>query len=210
MVCLPYQPPLLLTGYLRSSLIVDTLCDSAARSNAGIACLYCDYRGQKGQVPVGMIASLLRQFVAGLQYIPQEFTKAFRTSSGQLGGRALQLERILEMLPRVLASFRETFICIDALDEFPVEHRAEFLKCLKYISEKSPNTRFFLTGRPYILVELDKHFLRFRSVLNIQPSSGDVIRYVTDKLNKDPEPDAMDDCLRREIMENIARGHPDM
>ena len=157
-----------------------------------------------------MIASLLRQFVAGLPYIPEEFAKAFRASSGQLGGRALQQERILEMLPRVLASFHETFICIDALDEFPVEHRAEFFKCLKYIAEKSPNTRFFLTGRPYILVELDKHFLRPGSVLKIQPSPGDITRYLTNKLNNDSEPDAMDDYLRQEIMENIARGHSDM
>ncbi|RPA95947.1 hypothetical protein L873DRAFT_1696147, partial [Choiromyces venosus 120613-1] len=192
------------------SLVIDTLCDNTALSNVGIACLYCDYRGQEEQVTVNMIGSLLRQFVAGQPEIPEELIQAFQAAKSHLGGRALSLDKILEIFPQVLASFDKTFICIDALDEFLVEHRAEFLRCLKQVIEESPNTRLFLTGRPYIQAELDKHLTKSASIITVQPSQDDVTRFLIKKLENDPEPEAMDDCLRSEIMERIAKEHSEI
>ncbi|RPB05457.1 hypothetical protein L873DRAFT_1634490, partial [Choiromyces venosus 120613-1] len=192
------------------SLVIDVLCDRTVGSNVGIACLYCDYRGQKEQALVNMIGSLLRQFVTGLPEIPDNPAKVFRAAKGQLGGRALKLEKMIEIFPQVLASFDKTIICIDALDEFGVDNRARFFQLLRYIVEKSPNTRLFLTGRPHIQLELDKHFAMPIAVINIQPSPNDIRLYLTTKLDNDSEHDAMDDELRAEIMTKVAKKDSEM
>ncbi|RPB03932.1 hypothetical protein L873DRAFT_37662 [Choiromyces venosus 120613-1] len=59
------------------SLVVDSLCNSVVDSNVKVACIYCDYREQKEQVPAAMIGGLLRQFVAGLPVIPDDIIRAF-------------------------------------------------------------------------------------------------------------------------------------
>jgi len=103
-----------------------------------------------------MISSLLRQFVTGMPEIPGELAEAFRAAKGHLGGRTLEVEKIIEIFPKVLASFDRAFICVDALDEFRVGDRAMFLQLLKKIIDKSPNVQLFLTGRLHIRLELDK------------------------------------------------------
>ncbi|RPA91518.1 hypothetical protein L873DRAFT_1752079 [Choiromyces venosus 120613-1] len=192
------------------SLIIDALCDNTTVPNVGVAYLYCDYRKQEEHTSVKMIGSLLRQFVAAMPEVLEELTKAFRIARGQLGGRTLQLERMMDMFPKVLASFDRTFICVDALDEFPVEHRANFLQLLGQIIDKSPNTRLFLSGRPFIQLELDNQFGRLASTINIQLRHDDVRRYLTQKLNDDPVTRAMDDELRAEIMENMMKKDTDI
>jgi len=170
-----------------------------------VACLYCDYRGQKEQTPAGMIGDLLKQFVIALPKIPKEIVEAFLAAQGHIGGRVPQLSQILGMFPRVLACFRQAFICVDALDELVVEHRVEFLCGLCEILEKSPNTRLFLTGRSHIQPELESRIPCSISVISIQLSMDDIKSYLETKLASDPDPEAMDASLRQEIMTKITQ-----
>jgi len=199
-----------ITAYFISSLVIDTLCDETASQNVAVACLYCDYRGQKEQTPTGMIGSLLKQFVNALPKIPEEIAEAFLAERGHIGGRAPRLSQILGMFPRVLARFRQAFICVDALDELVAEHRVEFLCGLCEILEKSPNTRLFLTGRSPIQPELESRIPRTISVISIQPSMDDIKSYLETKLDSDPDPEAMDTSLRREIMTKITQEFSEM
>lgn len=175
-----------------------------------VACLYCDYRGQKEQTPVGMIGSLLKQFVTALPKIPKEIAEAFLAAQGHIGGRAPRLSRILGMFPRVLACFRQAFICVDALDELVVEHRSEFLCGLRQILEKSNNTKLFLTGRSHIQPELENRTPSAMSVISIQPSMDDIKNYLETRFNRDPDSEAMDASLRLEIMTKITQEFSEM
>jgi len=68
---------------------------------------------------------------------------------GKIGSRrALRPDfvKILQAIP----SSQPTFMCIDALNECVALHRVKLLNSLKQFLEKSPSTRIFITGRPYI------------------------------------------------------------
>jgi len=199
-----------LGGVSSSSFVTDHLCDSEIAPNIGVACLYCDYGGWKEQTPLSIISSLLRQFVTGMPEIPEELTEAFRAVKGHLGGRALKVEKIINIFPKVLEYFDRTFICIDALGELRVGDRAMFLQLLKKIIDKSPNARLFLTGRLHIRLEIDKQFNRPFTTITIQPIHNDIRQYLTVKLDNDFGDGAMDDELREEIITTIARKNSEM
>ena len=186
-------------------MVVDTLCDETAGLNVAVGCLYCDYRGQKEQTAEVMIGSLLRQFVIGLAEIPEAVTQAFRTAKPHLGGRAPALEKIVGLFPAVLERFQRVFICVDALDEFVVEYRAQFLRSLRQVLDRSPNTRLFLTARPHIRLELESNIPLDLSIITIQPPFSDIESYLATKLDTDPYPRAMDGGLRSEIMTTIPK-----
>ena len=178
--------------------------------NAAVGCLYCDYRGQKEQTAEVMIGSLLRQFVRGLPEIPETITQAFHVARRQLGGRVLGLVELLELFPAVLGHFKEVFICVDALDEFVPEYRPRFLCSLRQIVDKSPNARLFLTGRPHIQLEIGSRVPPDMDIITIQPSFGDIEKYLVGKLDADPHPVAMSDDLRSEIMTKIQQESSEM
>lgn len=209
-----------LTNSSVSSLIIDALCDNTARLNdsrvieassgdetsglkVGVACLYCDYHYQTQQVATSMIGGLLKQFVIALPEIPDEIVQAFYASKEHLGGRGIRPPKILELFPQVLSRFRETFICIDALDELLLEQRAELLRLLKQVLQKSPTTRMLLTGRPQIYNELPKNLTRSAGMIVIQPSKEDIKAFIAAKLDNDPDPEVMTEQLKSEIMAYI-------
>jgi len=185
-----------------SSLVIDTLGDSAREQNAAVACFYFDFAAQKEQSPTIILGSLLKQLVSGLKKIPAEILKAFRDQEQVIGGRRLELDEILEML-QDFSSSQQTFICIDALDECMAEYRAKVLDSLKLILEKSSTSRVFLTGRFHIQEEVGKHLGGKVVGVSITPTKDDIVRFLQAKLEGDTIPDAMDKSLERDILRTI-------
>jgi len=114
---------------LCSSLVIETLCQSGGEQVA-VACLYCDFQTHKEQSTVHMLGAILKQVVSGLENIPQEIKAAFERSRKQLDGRELESDEILKLLISSLRTMQRSYICIDALDEFPREYRPELFKSL--------------------------------------------------------------------------------
>ena len=137
--------------------MIDSLCDQARGQNATVACFYFDFAVQKDQSPESTM-TLLKQVVGGIQEIPEEISRAYQEQKKALGGRGPRLSDIVKMLQTTSPQER-TFICIDALDECVPEHRAKLLNSLNQILQKSPGTRIFVTGRPYIRPEVKGIFL---------------------------------------------------
>ncbi|RPB02438.1 hypothetical protein L873DRAFT_1673641, partial [Choiromyces venosus 120613-1] len=192
-----------------SSLVVDTLCDQARDQNTAVTCFYFDFAARKEQSVTSMLGSLLKQAVSGMETIPEEISKAFREQKKVIGGRAPQLPEIVKMLQTITSS-QCTYICIDALDECAVAHRAKLLNSLKQILDKSPGTRVFVTGRPHIQAEIEKRLSgRVRS-LSIGPSKGNLIIYLRVRLDEHETPDAMDDSLEKEILDKIPENMSEM
>ena len=104
------------------------------------------------------------------------------------------------MLIKSISSLRRGFICIDALDEFLTKHRPELWDSLQYIVRECPNIRLFITGRPHIREEVKKYFPGYPDLSSIKPTEEDIRGYVTMRLKKDPEPDAMDPELEPDIL----------
>ena len=185
-----------------SSLVIDTLCKEAVEGNAGVACFYFDFATPEEQSPTAVLGSVLKQVVGGLDEVPERIVKAFRDRRKVIGGKRLSLSEIVEFLQDI-SSTRCTFICIDALDECPSGHRVKLLDLLNQILQKSRGARLFLTGRPHIQGEVDKHLAGRAAARSITPTKNDIITFLRAKLKEDTIPDGMNESLEKEIIQNI-------
>ena len=183
--------------------MIDTLCDAVGGNNVAVACIYCDFHAHKEQSEAGLLVALLRQLVAGVEAIPGEIKEAFNRAKREVDGRALRLPEISMMLIKSFLSLQRAFICIDALDEFPTKHRPELWNSLRHIVQVCPNIRLFITGRPHIREEVRKYFPGYPDLPAIKPTTEDIRGYLSMRLEKDPEPDAMDTKLKADILRII-------
>jgi len=187
-----------LTARYISSLVIDWLCDQARNRDIAVAGLYCDYLAQKEQSAANMLGAILKQLLER-DGIPEYLRQVFRAEKRGFGGRALQLSNLVGILGKTIASLPEVFICIDGLDECLPKNRRELLESLRDIVSASPTTRVFLSGRPHIRDEVEKHFTE-AVVITIIPTIEDIEKYLEMRLDQDPTPSAMDDDLRAEIL----------
>ena len=191
-----------LTGCDFSSFVINTLCEKAVEGNAGVACLYFDFASQEEQSPAVILGSVLKQAVGGLDEVPERVVNAFRDRWKVIGGKRLALAEIVGFLQDI-SSERCAFICIDALDECRPEHRVKLLDLLNQILQKSPGARIFMTGRPHIRGEVEKHLAGSVATRSLTPTKNDIITFLRAKLREDTIPDAMDESLEEEIIQNI-------
>ena len=195
----------MLTRNRISSLVIDTLHEQAYGQNIAVLSLYCDYQAQKDQSAVNMIGGLLKQVALGAAGIVGEIKNAFDRSR-QGGGKGLRLLEMLELFVKIISSLKRVYICVDAMDELVPQHRSEFLRALRQITQEAPNTRLFLTGRPHIRGELDRYLTEGACAIHIVPDQGDIARYLTRKMDDDDarDPDLMTENLKNDIMETIS------
>ena len=114
-------------------MVIDKLCDEAEEENNAVTCFYFDFAARNEQSPTNMLGSLLRQFVRGLEEIPEVVVQRFRNQKKVIGGRGLQVPGILKMFRQTVTPTRRMFICVDALDECVPEHRVVVLESLGQI-----------------------------------------------------------------------------
>ena len=192
----------MLTSRDVSSLVIETLGNEAGMRNSTVACFYFDYAARKEQSLTNVLGALLKQVVRGLGGIPEEISRAYQNRNSVIGGGGPPLADILTML-QTTSSKKPTFICIDALDECAEKYRVKFLDSLNQILEKSPGTRIFVTGRPYIRPEIGKSLAGRVANVAVGPKRGDIIRYLNTRLDEDTKPDAMDPRLKEDILRQI-------
>jgi len=160
---------------------------------------------------VNMIGSLLRHIALGAVGNVDEIKKSFEKSR-QGGGDGLRLSEMLELFVKTMGSLDRVYICIDAMDELLPQHRTEFLRALQKIIQEASNTRLFMTGRPHICGELDRHLTRGTYTIHIVPDEGDITQYLSRKMDDDDrrDPDLMTENLRNDIMKIMLEKASDM
>jgi len=184
-----------------SSLVIDSLCNQFRDRDVAVAGLYCDYLSREEQSTTNMLGAILKQLLER-DGIPDPIRQAFHQGKRVLGGRAVRLSDLVEMLETTISSLREVFICIDGLDECHPTNRRELLESLREIVRASPAVRVFVTGRPHVRDEIKRYFTEAITIAVI-PTTEDIRRYLKMRLDRDPTPGAMDDDLRAEIMRII-------
>ena len=194
----------MLTGSKISSLVIDTLREQTRGQNVAVLPLYCDYQTQKDQSAVNMIGGLLRQVALRAPRIPDEIKCAFHESQRE-GSQGLRLVDMVKLFVKTIGSTRLAHLCVDAVDEVLQQHRSEFLRALRQIIQDAPNVRLFLTGRPYIRGELDKHLTKGAYIIRAMVDQGDITRYLSQKIDHDDDqdPDLMTEDLRGDIMKTM-------
>ena len=192
----------LLIGCDDSSLVIDRLCDEAAEGDATVVCVYFDFAARNEQSPANILGSLLRQLVSGEGEIPEAIARDFRNDRRAIGGRGLRVSGVLKMF-QAIAATKRTFICINALDECVPEYRMVVLKVLGQIVQGSPNTRLFMTGRPNVRSEVEREFGGAAAFILIRATEDGVVRFLHEKLRRDPIRNTMSIPLEGDIMESI-------
>ena len=188
--------------------MIDSLCDQAKEENIAVAGLYCDFASQQEQTITNIMGAILKQLV-GRGGIPSYLREAFEEGKREFGGRGLRLADLMGMLKTVIASLPHVFICVDALDECLPKFLPELLKSLRDIVRESPSTRIFLTGRPHVRGDIQKCFTEMVEV-PITPNPDDIRNYVEIRLGRDPDPEAMSNSLRADIVRVILEKISDM
>ena len=79
----------------------------------------------------------------------------------------------------------------------------------KHTARESPTTRIFLTGRPHVREPIQRYFAGV-IVIPISPNTDDVRNYLEMKLDRDEDPEAMDDGLPADIVKTILDKVSDM
>ena len=181
-----------------SSLVIDSLCDRAEEKDLAVAWLYCDFLAHQEQSATAILGAILRQLVS-IEEMPENIRQRFRK---RFSDRGLRLPDMVGMLKTAISLLPQVYICIDALDECTPKNRQELLESLRDIVRESPSTRVLFTGRSHVAEEVKKYFAE-AIIIPISPTEGDIRVYLGVKLDRDTEPDAMDDDLRRDIMRII-------
>ena len=187
-----------LTSSITSSLVIDTLYEQASKEDIAVVILYCDYQEQHKQTTTNMIGAILKQLVAQ-DRIPGSVREALMKAKNECGGRGLRLLDLVAILRESIASLRQIFVCIDALDEFVSEKLPELLVSLRDITQGLPNVHMFLTGRPYVGTQIPRHFTQVITVPT-SPKQDDIGNYLRRKFEMAPEPHEMSDGLRTDII----------
>ena len=148
-----------------------------------------------------MIGGLLKQVAIGAIGGPDEIKRAFEESKWG-GGQGLRLPEMLKLFTEAISSIELVYVCVDAVDELLPHDRSEFLRALRQIIQDAPNVRLFLTGRPYIRGELDKHLTKEGYIIRIVANQGDITRYVSQEMDDDDarNPNLMTENLKNDIM----------
>ena len=189
-----------------SSIVIDNLyLQLHKHPNAGIACLYADYKDQTNQILVNILGSFLRQFLTATpEPIPDEIIKKLRNI--QHGGRKAETGDILALLKIRLHQLKRAFICIDGVDELESKVRRQLLGALKRLS--TTNSRLLFTVRDYIESEVQKWFQVLPEyTVVISASEQDIEDFVRQQINEDPHlnPGVVDEVLEQEILNGIIR-----
>ena len=196
-----------MVGYT-SSLVIDRLCDQARGGDIAVACLYYDYLAQQDQTITNMMGAILKQLVSR-GGIPENVREAFQEGKNEVGGRRPLLADLMRMLKIAISSRSQVFICLDALDECLPKNLPELLRSLRDIIQECPRTRIFLTGRPHVKENIQRYFTK-AVVIPINPNMDDIMSYLEMRLDRDDEPEAMDNDLRADILKIIPENMSDM
>ena len=188
--------------------MIDSLCDQAKKENISVTGLYYDFPAQQEQTIANMMGAILKQLV-GRGDIPDSIREAFQEAKKQIGGRGLRLVDLMGMLKTAIASLRQVFICIDALDECLPRHLPELLKSLRDIVRESLTIRIFLTGRPHVKEDIQRYFTK-AAAMPISPNTDDIRNYLEMRLDGDTDQEAMSDDLRADIVRIILEKISDM
>ena len=181
--------------------MIDSLCDEPYEEDIVVAMFYCDFRDQQDLTAANIIGAILKQLAARGEVL-EHMQAAFQEAKAEVGGRGPRLPDMVEMLKQAVVTLPRVFICIDALDECLSKHLLELLESMRDVLEKSPRTRIFVTGRPQVEAEITRYFGTVLMV-SISPNPHDIKLYLEKKLEMDPEPEAMSQALRADILRVI-------
>lgn len=156
--------------------MVNYLKTLALAAGYGVAYIYFDYKEQtEQQLPIHILASLLKQLVGQIASIPAELEDLYERK--KISGEELTSEELFSALITTSESFTRVFFIFDALDES--EHRETLIPLLRRF--RNENIKLFVTSRPYS--EDIQSFLCHASKIELSAQKQDIKAYIQQKID---------------------------
>lgn len=169
---------------MSAAIVIDKLfTELGARSDVGIAYVYCNFRQQHEQTPTDLLASLLKQLTKGGVSLPQSVRQLYETYQ-RTRTRPL-INEVSQTLQSVVRDYSKSFIVVDAVDECRVTNgeRNEFLaELFKLHAVTAAN--IFVTSRS--IPEIEKEFEGRSTKLEIRATDEDLEKYLDRHILKLP------------------------
>jgi hypothetical protein len=197
-----------------SSLAIDHLSETfLSQEDTCVTWLYCDYRNSENQNPTTMIGGLLRQAVVELSHsssLPKEALKELLQIVKDK--KRLDFDETRSFLIKTMRNFKQSYLCIDGLDECQDSERRSLLQSLKILlGDLRSNGRWIrilLTGRPHVESNVQKFLVTTEpkipyTAMTLEANPCDISKYVNEAIEKDPSDVPMDDKFKEEIVSEI-------
>ena len=133
----------------------------------GVCCIYCNYKER--QTATSLLSSLIQQLLQQLSTIPEHIKSVYENHSE----RRTRPGRVEcgDILHHLLGSFSQTFLVVDALDEYGEVTTREFIKSI--IALPLVHILIFSRDVPYV----ERH-LSSCPRLDVYASADDIRNYV--------------------------------
>jgi hypothetical protein len=147
-----------------------------------------------------MIGALTKQLVWWAQSIPTAALDLFKQrSKEQMAMNEEDAKMIFDLL---VNQFETIYICMDALDECEPDSRTQLLRFLE--SMDSTSIRLFMTCRHSVKAEVTGILAELSpEITSIVAAEEDIRMYLSQKLRNDRYPEAMNDSLQNQIVEEL-------
>ncbi|KAJ4246287.1 hypothetical protein NW762_013638 [Fusarium torreyae] len=190
-----------------ASLVIDELYTSRQKDpSIGFAYLYCDFRRQKEQDIVSLLASLLKQ-LCETQYPLPEGVQNLHAEYKERQKRPC-ISEIAKVLTKVIGHYSQVFIVIDALDECQVAEgcRARFLAEIFKLQAET-GISILCTSRP--VPDIVESFQGALTV-HIRAQDEDLHHFLAASLHRLPSFVLSNSQLQKDIKDTISMVANDM
>ncbi|KAI9766873.1 MAG: hypothetical protein M1839_004741 [Geoglossum umbratile] len=181
-----------------SSLVIDKLGGYVVQElKIGLGYIYCDYRDQKEQTTENILGAILKQLLGPLPEIPKAVLELYKQRASQ--GKLLSLTDAKDLLGIACAQYSKVYVCLDALDEL-----GNLRDLLKQLCDSPHSMQIFATGRHHVQGIVQEYFTEGQSI-SVTAHESDIRRFIEHEIGgpNDIEPDAMDERLRKDILEKV-------
>jgi hypothetical protein len=157
-----------------------------------MAYIYFDYNDPNSYQPQNIIRSLLKQLLFSLPTLPDGVEEYYEVCSKK--GKSADITTLKHQLLSVIAKFDRVFLLFDALDEISSEHSKEVMSLIRDF--RNTEKKVFCTSR--INTARVRSELGNPTVIEIRANEDDIVRYITDRLDREYD---YDDESKQKIMD---------
>ena len=184
-----------------ASIAIDHIRESINTNDTGLAYIYCDYGKQLDYTSVNLFASLAKQLVSDTNLVPEDVQNCYEDHREK--GTRPDLNEICQIFHKIVSSFSQVYLVLDALDKFSVtqQHRQTMLQRLCSLKAVC-SVNLMITSRfiPEVAEELGN-----ASYIEVRAREEDIRIYVEAHINDLARFLGRDPSLQSSIREAIVR-----
>lgn len=171
----------------------------------GFAYFHCKRDEEERSQPVSILRSLVRQLSSTFQR-SEEIHQEVQTLATNMELQALTFSVGLcrRILSKLISSYRNTTIILDALDECNMDKRSHLMDCLSQLIDQQSNVKIFISSRKD--ADIIRHF-ESQPIIEIHATDNqhDIESFVKAELARDKRWDSLEPELEDKVISTLHR-----